>query len=567
MSVSALWSEALVEGPITDTQSFYLAGRRSYLDLVVSRVEGEGEGATFEVPEFWDYQGKYVWDPGGRDRLRLSIGGAGDDVQFAIAGDSELGRQEPVLAGRSTSAQAYHSQAAVWDHRFGAHASNTLALALGHGRHTDRTRIGTAADQEVTLTSVTVREQLRLQAGERHTLLLGADVEHLRAALDLDAVNPRCTEFDPECDLTGGGRESVEESLRINLWSLYLKDRVHLGRGLWGIGGLRYSREDYLGGAFTEPRLGLEWEATDQTVVSAGWGRHHQFPEGDQVLEKFGNPRLRHLRAEHTTLGVAHDFGRQWRVDAQVYYKTFRDFVIADPAENYVNGASGEAYGLELLVKRNPVGRFSGWLALTLARSERQNDETGETFPFDYDQPVAASLVADYRLSPRWSFGARWQYHSGTPYTPVVGTGTYPDGRTRPLYGDLNSRRVPPYHRLDLRVDRHFTFTTWKLDLYAELINAYHRRNVSGYTYATPTGARSTSSRSSPASGSAPRFSSRFAAEHQRGVWPPGSREGVAKGAALGLAAEHHQLSPRHQLGAGRRRKGEAARLAYREHV
>jgi hypothetical protein len=50
----------------------------------------------------------------------------------------------------------------------------------------------------------------------------------------------------------------------------------------------------------------------------------------------------------------------------------------------------------------------------------------------------------------------------------------------RPIYGSINSQRVPDYHRLDLRVDAKFSknFTA-----YGELINAYFRKNVAGYSY------------------------------------------------------------------------------------
>jgi hypothetical protein len=63
----------------------------------------------------------------------------------------------------------------------------------------------------------------------------------------------------------------------------------------------------------------------------------------------------------------------------------------------------------------------------------------------------------------------------------VVGTnGTWPDGRVRPLYGGLNSQRLPAYHRLDLRADRRFSRD---LSAYFELINAYNRKNVAGYSW------------------------------------------------------------------------------------
>ena len=52
-------------------------------------------------------------------------------------------------------------------------------------------------------------------------------------------------------------------------------------------------------------------------------------------------------------------------------------------------------------------------------------------------------------------------------------------GRT----GQHDFYHLPAYHRLDLRVDRHLVFNTWKVNAYVELINAYNRKNVSGYEY------------------------------------------------------------------------------------
>jgi hypothetical protein len=148
-----------------------------------------------------------------------------------------------------------------------------------------------------------------------------------------------------------------------------------------------------------------------------------------------------------------------------------------------VNGASGNAYGIETLIKKDATERLSGWLALTLSQSSRRNDITGEAFRYAFDQPVNAKLVATYKLPNNWSVGAKWTYHTGTPVTPIVDRGSFPDGRVRPIYGAVNSERLPAYHRLDLRVARNYVFNTWKLNAYFELINAYNRKNVAGYDY------------------------------------------------------------------------------------
>ncbi len=181
-------------------------------------------------------------------------------------------------------------------------------------------------------------------------------------------------------------------------------------------------------------------------------------------------------------LGITQTLSPGWNWRAEAYAKRFDNYAVADPVLNYRNGASGTAQGLELLVRKEAVAgtRLSGFASLSLSRARRTIDATGERFPFEFDQPVIATVVGQYKLSERWQLGARFSYHTGSPYTPVVGTGLYPDGRVRPVFGPVNSQRLPAYHRLDLRADARFSP---RLTAYVELINAYARQNVSGYSY------------------------------------------------------------------------------------
>jgi hypothetical protein len=50
-------------------------------------------------------------------------------------------------------------------------------------------------------------------------------------------------------------------------------------------------------------------------------------------------------------------------------------------------------------------------------------------------------------------------------------------------FGPLNARRLPAYHRLDVRVTRAFEVRGSRLELFADLFNAYDRANVRGYAY------------------------------------------------------------------------------------
>jgi hypothetical protein len=360
-------------------------------------------------------------------------------------------------------------------------------MALGFSQSRDDFVLGSAATQKVGIDSFYLREQFRFRPHTSHEVILGGMAQSLNVDLNVDSVNPLCSDLEPDCDISGSPRTHLDDSFEVNVMNLSLKDRWRAHPNLTLIGGAHYSYEDFLKKTYLEPRLGLEWQLQPELLFTAGWGLYNQFPEGGKVIDNFGNPELGHLRAEHSVLGLRRTVGKDWLFKGEIYYKNFDDLVVSDPNTNYRNGAGGTAYGLELLAKREDTAPLSGWLSLSASKAEREIDAGGDSFPFNYDQPLNTTLVLNYRTSPRWSFGLTWRYHSGSPYTPVVGskTVTDPDGSTRlrPVYGDTNSKRLPAYHRLDLRVDRDFVYDRFLVNAYMEIVNAYNRKNISGYRY------------------------------------------------------------------------------------
>jgi hypothetical protein len=346
--------------------------------------------------------------------------------------------------------------------------------------------IGSAGRISVVSNSSFVREKIIVPMMDTHELTLASNALSNETGVDLDVKNTNCTQFNTGCDLTSAPRVQLNDTFISTFWDASAQDRWLIAPSVTLIGGLRHSKDNYLNQSYTEPRIGMEWNWTEQTMLSAGWGRHNQQPSGQQIAPKFGNTQLSHIRADHSVVGISQKVSLDWTWKAEAYYKKFSDLVVGvnDPAINYVNGASGAAYGTELLIKKEATDKLSGWLAVTLSKSERRNDLTGESFRFEYDQPINATLIANYKLSREWSVGSKWAYTSGRPYTPVVGTsGSYADGRPIPVYAGINSGTLPDYHRLDLRIDRHLLYDTWKLNAYFELNNVYQRQNVVGYDY------------------------------------------------------------------------------------
>jgi hypothetical protein len=482
VNISLTGADFLIEGPASENQSFYFAARRSYFDLLIRSIERKG--VTLQIPNYWDYQGKYIWNINADNRLSAHMTGSADSLQANIASDSDLAKTQPDLAGAISSKDSSATQALAWDSKLLLNINNKLVF----GRRTSMTdaSVGTAGRIYVVTQSSFIREKVVMPITDNHELTLSGNASNNKVGLDMDFKNTSCTQFNTGCDLSSAPRVQLNDTYITTLWDASAQERWRIAPSFTLIGGLRHSKDNYLNQSYTEPRVGMEWNWSEQTLLTAGWGRHNQQPSGQQIAPNFGNPQLSHIRAEHSVLGISHKPNIDWSWKAEAYYKKFSDLVVGvnDPAINYVNGASGAAYGTELLLKKEATEKLSGWMALTLSRSERRNDLTGESFRFEYDQPISATLISNYKISQEWSLGSKWAYTSGRPYTPITGTnGTYADGRPIPVYAAINSGTLPDYHRLDLRIDRHLIYDTWKLNAYFELNNIYRRQNIVGYDY------------------------------------------------------------------------------------
>ena len=151
----------------------------------------------------------------------------------------------------------------------------------------------------------------------------------------------------------------------------------------------------------------------------------------------------------------------------------------------YSNDLSGEAKGIEWVINKNLSDGWYGWASLSWSSSTRTNDLTGVTTEYLLDTPLLANAVANYQYNENWDFGFRLTMRSGAKYTPIVGLRANPDypDHFQPVYGDLNSKTLPTYYRLDLSAN--YKTQLWGLDseLNFAIINATGSKNVSGYSY------------------------------------------------------------------------------------
>ena len=275
-NINMTGADFLLEGPTSQNQSMYFAARRSYFDLLVKRIESRG--VTIQIPNYSDYQGKYLWKLNDTDRLTLHMQGATDEVKLSVASDSNIAKQQPVLSGDLAFSDSYAMQAAVLDTALFSHTQNKLALE--HLSSNANSTVASAGSVVTKQDTNELRELMRIPLAEGHELALGSNFGRSNIIIDANFRNTTCTQFQPNCDLSTAPFVSLNESFYANSWEFSAQDRKRIAPALTLIGGIHHSGEDYLNRSYTEPRLGAEWDWNERTLLTAGWGLHNQMPSG-----------------------------------------------------------------------------------------------------------------------------------------------------------------------------------------------------------------------------------------------------------------------------------------------
>jgi len=484
IDISLIDAGVMAEGPLTDRQRAAASVRVSYYDLVVGdlvekRQEEDEQGLDIiQLPRYTDYRARYQVDIGDRGKLDFLVDGATDDVEFNLDDDDPNAVLDPARAGNYRFDIAYARQGVVYSQ---PHDNGQLRLGLGQIQTDISGEFGGVGKTENQVDETVFRLQNRT-AFSNHSFSFGMSVSAIDLKQDLVIRDNGCTEFDVDCLFSDEELETSRIGVNFVQGNVFIEDQFGLSNTLDLTVGLGYTGDDYLDQSALEPRARLDWSASEALSVSAGFGRYSQMPSFDYTDPNLGNPALSYLLADHYVLGVRAIVGYGYIASFNAFYKSIDDLVTSDPLIRYDNRGEGRAWGAEFLLRKG-LGKLSGWVSLTWSRSFRTDTNTGLTSPFEFDQPLSVSVVAKYDLSESVSLSGRVSYHSGPPVTPIFGglpNPDRPDGFL-PVYGELNSDRLPAYFRTDLRVDWN---TGWRnTALYFEVINATNHENVAAYEY------------------------------------------------------------------------------------
>jgi TonB family protein len=493
LQIDLLDARFVAEAPLGKDTRFILAGRRSWLDLWLGpALESTGAVSVSVAPVYYDGQALIEHDISKDTTLRLFAFGSSDALELLLEAPDST---DPAIGGTAAQSSRFWRVQARSDTRFSKNARWRNTIAVGN----DRTLLQFGeirADSAIDV--IDARSDLRLKLNDTFTTVVGVDVQ--AGSYDVFWRFPPLDVERGEAEGPIFGRPLTELQGTGKLFRPggYLMLETTPARGLKLLPSMRADYSKDTGDWTVDPRFGFRYDlfkGERRTTLKGGIGVYHQPPEPYESVAPFGSPNVQSQRAIHYSLGVEHELSRPLEVSLEGFYKDLDKVVVSVPAADtaangisYQNSGSGRSYGAELLLRYKPVGRFFGWVAYTLSRSERKDGPNQPWYTFEYDQThilTALASVSGRAGFEGWRLGARFRYVTGSPYTANIGgVMDYDAGAYAPIDDPVPySSRSGAFYQLDLRIDKTWKFQSWQLGAYLDLQNATNHQSPEGVYY------------------------------------------------------------------------------------
>jgi len=478
-------SSAGINVPINDDISFFLGARRSYFDLLLGAM-GKATGTldadtntTYtELPNYYDITFLMKYQPDSNNLYSLELISAGDSLNIA----SEKNKvKDPKAIGKIQAKYGFTTIGARHQGFYNNYTSNTL---LYNKNSSQQVELFTNYYLDLQSSETGLYHQSTLDF-DRHKIVAGAELSNFYMPMEMNITRIPSPDK-PDYDFTTQQAYYIKEDINVNSLALFLEDIYSISDALKLRVGGRFSYSDYLNlQSNIDPRVSLLYALDNQNNLSFASGIYTQLPSGYKTIKDIGNPnstyeKAYHYVAHYDTTALEHI---TFNIDG--YYKKYLSLLVEDATNNFENAGNGYAYGVDTNLKyRND--NYYAFLSYTFLNSKRNLNTANDTlYRFYGEIPHTVQCITGVKFWDNWAFSTRLNYHSGAPYTDVVGTyaetGT---GRTRPIYGELFGSRLPNYFSLNLKIAQEVKFANnSSLEWSFEIMNVTNNENVSSIKY------------------------------------------------------------------------------------
>jgi len=494
------------EGPIKQGKSSYLVNYRYStlgilndlgFHLVGERVDNTFQDLSFNL-HFDGKEGKVKWDIWGIGGLSEELESAADDLDKSSTFSDYLTRDFTTNMGAVGISN-------TWLINDKSYWKNTIALMgqeVGFRNDTVNVETGnptTINDERYINNRLSYSGYYSYKFNPRLTLKAGAFASQLFYDLQQDSLS--FSDFETTTSLNEEGNAFL-----LQPWFQF-RYRPNL-RWTFNVG-LHSMFFTLNNTSSIEPRLGIQFQASERQTLSLAYGLHGRIvPIGTyfaQATDGSGNAfqpnlDLELIKSHHLVFAYDHRFANSWRFHAEAYYQRLFDVPVAANPENpyyilndidgyakvpLVSEGIGRNFGLDLSIEKAfDAGTFF-LLSGSVFDSKFKPLDKSRWYNTQYNNNFTATFMGgkEWQVGEAGTIQAslRVLYGAGQRLTPLVENVPITNSRNPPLDTDrLFEERVPDYLRPDLRFAyrKDNPSSAWWIAL--DIQNTIGRRNLDG---------------------------------------------------------------------------------------
>ncbi len=493
---------ATLEGPLRKKTTYMLSARRSYLQFLFKLIDLPIR------PDYWDFQYKVNHKINNKTELTFIGIGTIDNFKLAIPKEADantayINRANPLLK--------------QWNYTVGASLKRlinkgyfTVALSRNmffNGADRYENNALKSGDKLLSLKSHEIENKLRVDFNQflnGWKFSYGVSAQYVKYDLNLfNTVKEELTDsvgnvILPAISFT---TKSAIEFFKFGGYAHLSK--YFFNEKLLVTGGFRTDMNSYTKTGFNplktvSPRLSISYAFNEKWNISGSVGTYYKLPVYTVLgfrdsSNNLANKNMEYINATHYTIGTQFIPRNDLRFTFEVFYKDYRNYPVsltdgislanvgtdfsAVGNDSYSSTGKGRVFGIEAYMQQKLVKNLFYIISATVYKSEFSGVD-GKFRPSTWDYGFVFSTTFGYKFKHNWDIGAKYRIAGGQPYTPfdiaastasylTTGTGVYD-------YSQLNSKRLPFFQQLDIRVDKKFNFKKVSLTLFIDLQNIFY---------------------------------------------------------------------------------------------
>ncbi|NLD99180.1 MAG: TonB-dependent receptor, partial [Fibrobacter sp.] len=515
---------AHVEGPMWKKSNFIISANKSYLDLVSKFEPGTA------VPKYWGIQGKFKQSLKNSTLSLLSLYG---DSYIDIENGKET---QNLTTDYITSGSSNFLGGVNWERKFSNRIHTNLTFSTvkngfsNLGYNIVSTKNDTVFYNRTSLMEYTLKLESEFLLNDFLKIKSGVFGKNTDA--DILRINKTDTLYIYQNNLKTAVQDSSgnyfntvtnkSDKLRTQTAGGFVSSSLYLEPGIKLITGVRAGYLKYTHETTVDPRIGFSYMLNDKITINSSFGIQSQFPDNSDLILQLSANTLKAKKAITGIFGV--DYTPSFAgitVNLEAFYKKYNNLYLDylydfdNQQFNFLRGyhktsfGEGKSYGIEFFSEKKLTKNWSYSLAYSHSRSYwRYNGEYGsDWFRGDYDYRNVFTATGGYKFeltgkswyetlkrnnlikvlyfvlpfADRQEFSIKFRYRGGRPYTPYFYDTLYQRWSYR--VDELNSAEMEPYHRLDLRWERRYSYGPVKAIFYFEVQNLYNQKNIWIYLY------------------------------------------------------------------------------------